>query len=61
MWVIMMQYTDANMQAYFQSLPFKVRAILMRSNIEISTLGELMMVGEHLKKELPTDEQEPIK
>lgn len=61
MWVIMMQYTDANMQAYFQSLPFKVRAILMRSNIEISTLGELMMVGEHLKNELPTDEQEPIK
>ncbi len=57
----MMQYTDANMQAYFQSLPFKVRAILMRSNIEISTLGELMMVGEHLKNELPTDEQEPIK
>lgn len=56
----MMKYTDDKMQAYFQTLPPKVRAFLTHSNVEISTLGELMMVGEHLKKDLLPDEG-PIK
>ncbi len=54
-----MRYTDPKMRAYFSTLPSKVRARLMLSKVEIASLGELMLVGEHFRNNLPPDEREP--
>ena len=35
---------------YFTTLPFRVRAKIITSNAELSTLGELMMVAAHFEK-----------
>ena len=35
---------------YFKTLPYGVRDKIITSNASISTLGELMLVAEHLKK-----------
>ncbi|MCY1715300.1 hypothetical protein [Caproiciproducens galactitolivorans] len=42
--------TDPNLKNYFTSLPKDVQNRIKRSGVEISTLGELMEVGEHLKE-----------
>lgn len=52
--VMRLQFEDPEMQEYFEALPSKVRAFLRNSKIEISSPGELMMIGEHFKKELET-------
>ena len=52
--VMRLQFEDPKMQEYFEALPSKVRAFLRNSKIEISSPGELMMIGEHFKKELET-------
>lgn len=52
--VMRLQFEDPKMQEYFEDLPSKVRAFLRNSKIEISSPGELMMIGEHFKKELET-------
>ena len=44
-----MKYDNGDMDRYFQSLPPNVKAFIKSSGIEISTLGELMMIGEHFK------------
>ena len=54
-----MRYTDPRMRAYLLTLPSKVRARLMRSKVEIASLGELMMVGEHFRNDLPPEERDP--
>ncbi len=48
--VMKMHYDDPKMQAYFNDLPAKARAMIDRSGVEISTPGELMLVGEHFRK-----------
>ncbi len=48
--VMRLQFEDPKMQEYFEALPSKVRAFLRNSKIEISSPGELMMIGEHFKK-----------
>lgn len=45
-----MHYDDPKMQAYFNDLPAKARVMIDRSGVEISTPGELMLVGEHFRK-----------
>lgn len=52
--VMRLQFEDPKMQEYFEALPSKVRAFLRNSKLEISSPGELMMIGEHFKKELET-------
>ena len=37
---------------YFAALPPRVQDFITSSNAEISTLGELMKIGEHFKQEL---------
>lgn len=37
---------------YFATLPPKVQNFIVDSKAEISTLGELMKIGEHFKREL---------
>ena len=41
-WVMRMKYEDPRMEAYFNSLPSKVRAFINNSRADISTPGELM-------------------
>ena len=36
---------------YFNSLPVHVRALILESGAEITSLGELMQIAEHLKKD----------
>ena len=52
-----MKYENPQMEAYFNSLPGKVRAFIHRSKAEISTPGELMLIGEHLRHSLGCDEE----
>lgn len=44
-----MKYENPQMEAYFNSLPSKVRCFINRSGADISTPGELMLIGEHFK------------
>ena len=37
---------------YFMSLPQNVQKYILQSGTQISTLGDLMQVGEHFKHEL---------
>lgn len=47
-----MQFEDAAMEQYFLSLPVSVQQFILQSGVEISTLGELMEIGEHFKSEM---------
>lgn len=42
------------------SLPSKVRAHIIVSKAEISSLGELRIIGEHFKNEFAPYENEPF-
>lgn len=44
-----MKYEDPRMEAYFNSLPSPVRRFIHRSGAEISSPGELMLIGEHFR------------
>lgn len=46
------------MEAYFASLPPKVRAFINRSKADISTPGELMLIGEHFRNSFGCAEEE---
>ncbi|MCH3972413.1 MAG: hypothetical protein LKE53_06605 [Oscillospiraceae bacterium] len=43
---------DPEAAAYFASLPPRVQAFLVKTDAEISTRGELQLIGEHLKETL---------
>lgn len=45
-----MLFEDPKMQAYYDSLPPKVRAFLENAKVEVGSPGELMMIGEHFRK-----------
>ena len=51
----MMQFEDPRLEAYFRTLPPDVQAFLEKSGRDISSLGELMQVGEHFRKEFGHD------
>ena len=46
-----MTFEDPRLEEYFRTLPPDVQAFLMASGRDICSLGELMQVGEHLRKE----------
>ena len=52
-----MKYEDPRMEAYFNSLPSKVRAFIHNSRADISTPGELMLIGEHFRKSFGESER----
>lgn len=53
-----MKYDDPKMEAYFTSLPSKVRAFINLSRADICSPGELLMIGEHFKKNFGDVEEE---
>ncbi|MDO4515929.1 MAG: hypothetical protein Q4C76_02175 [Bacillota bacterium] len=53
-----MKYENPQMEAYFASLPPKVRAFINRSKADISTPGELMLIGEHFRNSFGCAEEE---
>ena len=55
--VITMQYEDPKMQAYYDALPGKVRAFIDNAGVDISTPGELMLIGEHFRKKFGEDDR----
>ncbi len=46
------------MEAYFNSLPPAVRVFIDRSGADISTPGELMLIGEHFRNSFGYTERE---
>lgn len=44
-----MKYRDPKMEAYFNSLPPQVKSYINRSKADISSLGSLMLIGEHFR------------
>ncbi len=53
-----MKYEDPRMEDYFNSLPSKVRAFIRNSRADISTPGELMLIGEHFRNSFGDSEKE---
>ena len=45
----MMTFEDPKLEEYFRTLPEDVQRFLNSSGKEICSLGELMLVGEHLR------------
>ena len=45
-------FENDEMFEYFMSLPQNVQKYIVQSGAEISTLGELMQIGEHFKREI---------
>lgn len=43
--------SNPDLSEYFQSLPVSVQEALSESDVEISTLGELMQCAEHMIKD----------
>ncbi|SBW03984.1 hypothetical protein KL86CLO1_11849 [uncultured Eubacteriales bacterium] len=56
-----MKYKDPVMEKYFLSLPQNVKGFINASEVEISTPGDLMLIGEHFKVSFPSENQESIK
>ncbi|MBC8530667.1 hypothetical protein [Gehongia tenuis] len=46
---------DPNLRDYYAKLPGHIQSRLLRANLEISTLGELMLWAEHFKMDEPKD------
>ena len=40
---------DPDLRYYFESLPIDIKNRILESEVEISTLGELMEVAEHFR------------
>ena len=56
-----MKYDNPQMEAYYNSLPSEVKNFIDRSGAEISTPGELMLIGEHFRNSIGYTEQEQKK
>lgn len=54
-----MTFEDPKMEAYFNALPSKTRAFLRNAGVEISTPGELMLIGEHFRNHFEETEPKP--
>ena len=52
-----MKYDNYDMERYFQSLPPDIKDFISSSGVEVSTLGELMLIGEHFKHSLDGSRQ----
>ena len=58
LWVIQMKYENPQMEAYFNSLPPEVQSFIENSKADISTPGELMLIGEHFRNSFGYTEHE---
>ena len=47
-----MKFDDPNMEAYFRTLPLEVQGFIERSKADISSPGELMLIGEHFRNSM---------
>ena len=47
---------DPNLRDYYAKLPGHIQSRLLAANLEISTLGELMLWAEHFKMDEPKPE-----
>lgn len=47
--MIKMKYSDPKMEKYFCTLPPEVQNYINESKADISSLGELMLIGEHFR------------
>lgn len=50
-----MKYEDPKMEAYFRSLPPVVQSYINRSGIDICSMGDLTLIGEHFANNLEGD------
>lgn len=41
---------NPDLRGYFENLPIDVKNRILESGVEISTLGELMQVAEHIRE-----------
>ncbi len=41
---------NPDLRVYFENLPIDVKNRILESGVEISTLGELMQVAEHIRE-----------
>lgn len=53
-----MKFDDPNMENYFRNLPLEVQAFIQNSGADISTPGELMLIGEHFRNSFGYAEQD---
>ena len=53
-----MKYENPQMEAYFNSLPPEVQSFIENSKADISTPGELMLIGEHFRNSFGYTEHE---
>ena len=47
-----MNFESSEMEQYFNTLPIATQKFIEQSGAQISTLGELMEIGEHFKHEV---------
>ncbi len=52
------RFEDPKLEGYFRTLPPDVQAFIAGSGKDICSLGELMQVGEHFRKEFGHTEEE---
>ncbi|BAK99660.1 hypothetical protein OBV_24620 [Oscillibacter valericigenes Sjm18-20] len=50
-----MKYEDPKMEAYFRSLPLAVQSYINQSGIDICSMGDLTLIGEHFANNLEGD------
>lgn len=53
-----MKFDNPDMEHYFRTLPQEVRLFIERSGAEISSPGELMLIGEHFRNSFGYTEQD---
>lgn len=51
-----MNYSDYDMERYYSSLPPNAKDFINLSGVEISTFGQLLMIGEHFRHGLEDSE-----
>lgn len=53
-----MKYEDPNMEAYWNSLPASVQAIIQNSGIEICSLGMLRKLGDYYQTAMARESED---
>ena len=51
-----MKYEDPKMEAYWNSLPTHVRAVIEQSDIDICSLGMLTKLGDYYQNQAPASD-----
>ena len=59
-WVMQMNFSDSKMEQYFNTLPPEVQNYILASGADISSLGELTLIGEHFRYSLGYEENRDL-